>query len=419
VSRPPGQRPRRPSRRPPVAPEVELAIDGLAAGGDGVGRDPDGRVTFVAGAAPGERVVARLIERKASFARGALVRVVAPSPDRVAPPCPRFVDRSCGGCAWQHVAPRAQAAAKQAIVAGALRRAIAAGTTLHPLEAPAPPYGWRRRARLQWIRPDAGRATIGFYGPGTRRIADVAACPQLAPGLERALAAVHAGLGTALGPRGELELLLGEDGAVHLAVHGPVDPAALDDLVGRGAVAGATYGGRTIGALDVALEHGVRGRADRFAQASREGNRALVACVLAAAGPLAGRRVLELHAGGGNLTRPLVAAGAAVVAVEQGPPPEAIAGVDWRTGDAAEVVAGLAGERFDLAVLDPPRSGDRALMAPLVALGPAAIVYVSCDPATLARDLEALVGYAATDAWPLDLMPQTAHVEVVVRLARR
>ena len=142
------------------ARELELTVDSLAAGGDAVGRAEDGRVVFVTGAAPGERVRVRLTEEHRQFARGALLSVLTPSPDRVEPPCPLFRDRTCGGCAWQHVAYPVQAAAKQASVASALRRPIADGMELEPIETPVAPYHWRRRARFHWVRPAGSQAAL-------------------------------------------------------------------------------------------------------------------------------------------------------------------------------------------------------------------------------------------------------------------
>jgi len=137
--------------------------------------------------------------------------------------------------------------------------------------------------------------------------------------------------------------------------------------------------------------------------------------------PREGARVLELYAGQGNLTRVLREGARSVVAVDaQTPDAPASGGVSWRKGDVADAIATLAevGDRFDLAVLDPPRAGAAAVLPALTALRPPRIVYVSCDPATLARDLNRLraTGYTATRAQALDLMPQTAHVEVVVTL---
>jgi 23S rRNA (uracil1939-C5)-methyltransferase len=184
------------------------------------------------------------------------------------------------------------------------------------------------------------------------------------------------------------------------------------------------------GAPVVEIEEGLEGGAAGFAQASATGNAALCAEVERAASPRAGARVLELFAGAGNFTRTLRAGAGAVVASDVSPAPPllgrapspGVAAVEWRRGPAgvvaADAVAG--GETFDLVVLDPPREGAAEAVAALLALAAPRLVYISCDPATLARDLVALVagGYRPGWAQPLDLMPQTAHVEVVATLSR-
>jgi len=189
-------------------------------------------------------------------------------------------------------------------------------------------------------------------------------------------------------------------------------------------VVGVILSRQVFGQAAVEIEPGQWGQADRFAQASRAGNQALCAAVDRVARPRDGARVLELHAGSGNLTRVLADGAAGVLAVDGRPGrPAGGPGVQWRIGAVEEVVAELAaaGERFDLVALDPPREGARPLCEPIAALEPRRIVYVSCDPATLARDLDQLdrLGYAASWAQPIDLMPQTAHVEVVTALVRR
>ncbi|MCB9565587.1 MAG: hypothetical protein H6708_34815, partial [Kofleriaceae bacterium] len=171
------------------------------------------------------------------------------------------------------------------------------------------------------------------------------------------------------------------------------------------------------GAATIELEPGLAGAADAFAQASRDGNRALVAEVVAAVAPAPGLRVLELFAGGGNFTRHLTAAGATVVANDVVAPAVTPPGARFEVGPAAETVARLAatGARFDVVLLDPPRTGAREVVAALAALGAPRIVYVSCDAATLGRDLELLAaaGWAPRRAAVLDVMPQTPHLEIV------
>ncbi len=410
--------------------ELELEVDSLAAGGDAVGRAADGRVVFVPGAAPGERVRVRLVEEHKQFARGVLLQIITPSPDRVEPPCPLFRDRTCGGCAWQHVAYPAQAAAKQASVASALRRSIAEGMELEPIATPVAPYRWRRRARLHWVRPaNSDAALVGLYPPRSRRVTQVAACPQLEPGLEAALPAVHAVLAPGLFQKGEIDLLCDPGGQVQVAVRGPCRTRAAEGLVGQGGVVGVILGRQVFGAAALEIEPGQWAQADRFAQPSRAGNAALVAAVERATRPREGARVLELYAGSGNLTRTLLDGALSVLAVDTRPGRQvAHPRLRWQVGPVEEVVADLVGRgagsasaerlELDLVVLDPPREGARAALDSIAALAAPRLVYVSCDPATLARDLDRLsaLGYRAVRAGAIDLMPQTSHVEVVVSL---
>jgi 23S rRNA (uracil1939-C5)-methyltransferase len=384
---------------------VDLEVTALAAGGDGVARDVSGRVTFVPRAAPGDRVRVKLVKQTASFARGEIVELLAPGPARVAPPCAHFV-AGCGGCQWLHVTHAAQLEAKQAIVTGALRRL--AGLVVHPIAAPAPELGWRRRARFH-----VQLGKLGLYAAGSQTVIPLRECPQLAPGLAAALAVIAGGPSP---PDGELALLLGHRGEVAVGVEAVWRGAAA--LVGRagivGVVSGAAPHRKSHGEPVVEVEPGLFGGPWDFAQAGAEGNAALVAQTLAALGPESGR-LLELYAGAGNFTRALTAAGWQVVPTDAAMPARPLAG--FVAGPVATVLRDTAGP-FDAIVLDPPRAGAADAIAGILAHAPRTIVYVSCDPATLARDAERLVGYRATDAWPLDLMPQTAHLEVVMRLDR-
>jgi 23S rRNA (uracil1939-C5)-methyltransferase len=383
-----------------------VEVTALAAGGDGVARD-EGRVTFVPRTAPGDRVRVRLTKQTKSFARGELVSIETASPDRVDPPCPHF-KRGCGGCAWQHVARPAQLAAKQAIVAGALRKLA---VPIEPVADPCPPLGWRRRARFHVA---GGR--VGLYREGSHDVLAIDACPQLVPALDAAYRAVVA----ASPPDGELALALGHKGEVVVGVQKPWKLA--DKLVGKAGIVGVVAGEASAGRPRIELEPGLQGGPWDFAQASAEGNAALIEHARGALGrppivdkPPAFGFVLELHAGSGNLTRGFRADGWTVTTSDIAP------GADL-LGPADEVLARAKGPNgpFDAIVLDPPRTGAAEAVAGILAHAPPRIVYVSCDPATLARDAERLVagGYRAERAWPLDLMPQTAHVEVVLRLTR-
>ncbi|HSJ96864.1 MAG TPA: TRAM domain-containing protein, partial [Myxococcota bacterium] len=182
-------------------PLVELTIESLAAGGDGVGRAPDGRVVFVPLAAPGDRVRVRLVEEKARFARGEIEALLVPGPERVEPRCPVF--GICGGCAWQHLDYEAQVRAKRERLRDALAR-IAGLAELPPLAfTPSPaPYGYRGRARVR-----VERGGVGFRRRRSHALCAVTGCPLLAPPLDAALAALAAAPPR---PAGEWELALGE-----------------------------------------------------------------------------------------------------------------------------------------------------------------------------------------------------------------
>jgi 23S rRNA (uracil1939-C5)-methyltransferase len=418
---------KRTARRPPKL--LKLRVDSLAFGGDAVGRDADGRVTFVPDAAPGDLVEVRLVEEHKGWARAALERVLEPGEARVDAPCPIY--DACGGCQWQHVSIAAQRAAKQDIVKRALRKVVA---EVRPLLAPVPDLRWRRRARLRFRS-----STIGYAERRSHRLIDVLACLQLEPALEAALAAVRAQLGPALVGGGELSMVSSARGQVHLMIEAhEVSGLAAAGLVGQAGIAGlvlrpahgpdVSFGAPEIDLADDA-DAPFFARADGFQQASAAGNAALRALVREDSAPLHGQRVLELHAGSGNFTRDLAAAAAHVVAVEEVAPAAALGArslaarglhAEWRMQTTAAALADRE-LRPDVVVLDPPRVGlQPGEAAALAGLGAARIVYVSCDPETLARDLGTLVasGYRVAHATPVDLMPQTYHVETVVRLER-
>ncbi|MDB4956451.1 MAG: deoxyribonuclease/rho motif-related [Myxococcales bacterium] len=365
-------------------------------------RDPGGRVTFVPNTVPGDRVRVGLVKETKSFARGELVEVLAPSPSRVEPPCEYF-RAGCGGCQWQHVARAAQLEAKQAIVANALRNI--AGLAIERIADPAPPLGWRRRARFHVV---GGR--VGLYANASHRLIPLAHCPQLEPALEPAFKAVA----SVTPPDGELAFVRGHRGEIVVGLERSWRGAPA--LIGRAGIVGVIAGDDVHGETVIEIEPDLYGGPWDFAQASAAGNRALIAATQAALGPGPGR-LLELYAGAGNFTRGFVAAGWDVTATDVEPPRKPIARARFISGAAQWVLGKLEG-MFDAIVLDPPRTGAAEAIDGIVKISPKTIVYVSCDPATLARDVARLVtaGYRAERAWPFDLMPQTSHVEVVLRL---
>lgn len=412
-----------------------VAITRLAGGGDGVGR-LGGKVIFVPLTAPGDVCAVALVEERPAFLRGRLLGLESPSPHRVAPRCPLF--GVCGGCAWQHVAPALQREAKRSIVEDALARIGHLEHPPVPETVPSPAaYGYRHRVRLH-VAAHRGRARFGFYRPGSRDLVPAAGCPVLHPALERLLPL----LGEAGRRRPELFARCSEVRAdtdyrgalVRLALlprHGPpraFPREALDGLVDtadRGTpefLAGPAADrplrlGPEAGALETT------GAA--FTQVNLEQNRALVRVALDGAAPRAGEEVLDLFCGLGNLSLPAAARGAVVLGVDRDAAAvrQAVAnalrlGLDavFRAGDAAAEARRLAaeGRRFGLVLLNPPRTGARETVA-IPALAPSRVLMVSCDPATFARDAALLCegGYRLSAVQPLDLFPQTAHVETV------
>ncbi len=237
---------------------------------------------------------------------------------------------------------------------------------------------WRR------LSPDAP-AIIGYAARRSHHLVDVAACPQLEPALEAALGEIRAVLGKTLGGAGEIELLLGREGAIHIVLEGHDAPACADAaaaLVGKAGILGVVLRSAaatvTLGVDLIDLGDGgdtapFLAAADLFAQVSAPGNDALRRLVLAAAGPLSGLRVLELYAGSGNFTRDLAGEAAHVVAVEDAPapprspratspPPASPNASSGVPGPAEDALA--ADEHFDVVVVDPPRAGLRASASP-------------------------------------------------------
>ena len=382
---------------------LEVRIDSLAAGGDGVARAPDGRVLFVPFTAPGDRVRVRLIETRARFARGRVDALLEPGPARVDPVCPAF--GSCGGCAWQHVAHEVQLEAKRRILEDALRRigGIAFTSEIEVVASPSP-YGYRSRTRV--VRSGD---RIGYRRRRSRAVHAVSRCPVLTAGLERVLHDL-ATTSEAGGDPGETEWELAEgvDGTragPMNAAPGDLEPLELQVLGDR-----------------------LRISAGVFFQANAWLRDALATAVVDAAGR--GETLVEVFSGAGFFTLALSRRFTRVTAIEANP----LAIADLRTNLATarrenvEVRAGALEAALprltsaDAVVLDPPRTGlPPGTAVRLAALALRRIVYLSCDPATLARDLSIFQaqGYRVERVTVFDLFPQTPHIETLALLERR
>ncbi len=356
-----------------VGSELELSIESLAAGGDGVAH-AEGRVVFVEHAAPGDRALVRVREVRPRWARGEIERLLVAGPSRREPPCP-YAER-CGGCDWLHLDESAQRAARVAIACDALRR-ISGFAELPAVEQLISPsaLGYRARARLAW---DQGR--VGFRARHSHEVVDVERCAVLDGPTQSELDALREDP-----PRGSGEVEL------------------------RGFRSPLVLGSRTL-ALGP----------DSFVQPNSRLWEPWRELVLDACGR--GRIALELYAGAGFYSAGLDERFERVVAVERGPGAR-----DLARNARVEAVSAAAEdwvprelERLgpELVLLNPPRGGcHRLVSAALAAAPPARLVYVSCDPATLARDVRELRHrMRVARLVVIDALPQTHHVEVLCAL---
>jgi 23S rRNA (uracil1939-C5)-methyltransferase len=416
-----------------VTDELSLDVERLTFGPDALAHDGR-RIVFVPHGAPGDRICGRVVERHPGWARAEIAAVVRPGPERVLPGCPAFP--ICGGCQWQHVAPQAQRAAKRAIVAEQLARlAGIRDADVLPVEVPGGDWGYRARMTLV---VEGRRA--GYHRARSHALVEIADCPIADAVLSEHLPAARALVAALRAPLARVTLARAPGGVV-LVAHasarpGPADAHAAESLLARSAsVRGIVLRGAgtrlVLGdpTVRVPLETGLdlEVPADVFTQVSPAANAALVAAVLAHGGVVPGARVLDLYCGAGTFSLPLARRGAAVVGIERDRVAVAAAHDNAaRTGLAASFTAdavahalpGMSPGAIDAIVLDPPRTGAADAVPALARLRAPRLVYVSCDPATLARDVALLRahGYRLNAVQPLDLFPQTYHIESVAEL---
>ena len=388
-----------------------MSIRSLAAGGDGVARLPDGLALFVPLSAPGDRVRVRIVERRRRFARGEISEVLEEGPKRCAPRCAVF--GRCGGCSWQHLEYSAQVGAKQEILREALVRI---GGWKLPDElafVPSPDsYGYRIRARLL-----AGRAGIGYRERASHTLCAVNGCPILAPALDAEVARLGAdeNLVADASSEHEWELVAGQEGRVRSRPLELLDSPHASDPPG--------------GIVLTADGDSLQVSFGTFVQANGSLHSALRAAVLGLAGR--GRRALELHAGAGFFTLALARRFSEFEAVEASPGAVGDLRTNLRAAglDHVRVIEGDVEQVLELGVspapelifLDPPRAGlSPGSLESLADLSAPRIVYLSCDPATLARDTARLGerGYCLASVQGFDLFPQTSHVEALALLVK-
>ncbi|HKD01755.1 MAG TPA: class I SAM-dependent RNA methyltransferase [Terriglobales bacterium] len=428
---------------------MELTIEKLVYGGDGLARLPadergPGKAVFLPFVLPGERVEASLVEQKKGFARARVENVLGPSPARIAPACVYF--GRCGGCHYQHTGYEHQLKIKVDILRENLRRM--AKVELEDIEVHASlPWNYRNRTRLQ-LRASPG-FTVGYFKLNSHELMPIKECPISSPLINRAIRELWE-IGRAEGVE-EIEFFANaDDSQLLVETYGEGDGrlgqslstlvpevcgvAVFPDISGtrarRGpptcAPQGAGEGARPpLGLTYKTRQASYRVSAGAFFQINRHLTDELVTLVTTGR---SGHTALDLYAGVGLFSTVLSRKFDRVIAVESSP----VSGADLQSNSPANVkaVRGTAEQYLekvsgklqpDLVVVDPPRSGlGDSVVQRLVSLGAPRVTYVSCDPATLSRDLRGLLksGYRVEQAHLVDLFPQTYHLESVFHLLR-
>ncbi|CAE6892401.1 Catalyzes the formation of 5-methyl-uridine at position 1939 (m5U1939) in 23S rRNA [Vibrio sp. B1REV9] len=391
---------------------------------------------FIDGALPGEEVVAQLVEEKSKFARGKLIKVLKPSDARVEPFCPHY--HECGGCDLQHLNYDQQLTHKQQTLRQLMRKF--AGSDIE-LEQPilGASLGYRRRARVSlFVDKKTRQLHFGFRKKQSKQIAQVTDCPVLAPELNVLLPEIYSALKAFKKPEklGHVELVLGDSGPCitlrHLSKLTEEETNTLVELAKRHHA--SFYLMPETDQLDLVegdtpfyQETGVKVpfTPNNFIQVNQTVNQKMVAQAVAWLEPQNDERVLDLFCGLGNFSLPIAKKAKHVVGVEgvaemvekaaNNASLNQINNAQFYHANLEQDFEGQAwaAEQFDKVLLDPARAGASGIIDQVSKLGAQRVVYVSCNPATLARDSQSLLeqGYTLTKLGMLDMFPHTSHLE--------
>jgi len=421
-----------------------LIIETMVNGGAGLARH-DGRVIFIPHSAVGDKVICRTTKNKKHFSEAEVVELVEGGPQRRNPPCP--VAGLCGGCQWQHLTYEAQRYWKEKLFSDTLvHQCSVSSEKILPIVSEGDEWFYRSRVQLKCQNTKAG-FILGFYRSKSRTVVSTDQCYIIAPPLNQLLK--------------QLQNLF--NGSVFADLIPQID-LAIDDR--RRCAVTVHYRGRNRSELVVFLKQSdldadllvqtvtkrklenIKGSGvlqidvseptihlnyavGSFSQINLEQNRKLVETVVDLAQLTPEMRIIDLYCGMGNFSLPLAQAGAKVTGIEESLSSikRAIRNADLNKIERADFICGCAKQEFnkiadrdaiDLLLLDPPRSGAIDVMTTIIESPPARIIYISCDPQTLARDLKLLLHgtYRLISSQPFDLFPQTHHCESVTLLER-
>jgi len=418
-----------------------LEIESLAYGPYGIGRI-DNQVIMVPATVPGDKITARVTDSKGNYAFGEMVRLLQPSRLRQTPPCPYVND--CGGCPWQQVRYEAQLKAKAQSVADALRRiGKLEGFELRPIIASPREYHYRRRVRLQCDKDKR----IGFFRAFSHDLVEIDACLIADGTLNKVIYPLRTWVNELDTTVEHVEIVTGDDPNEIVAVgkaagefisrdNSPCEhllnqASGINGLILHGDKWRKEWGHT---AVSIRSDDGIclKVKGDVFTQINAQGNRKLLRELLAAGSFDKNDQLLELYSGAGNFTLSIAKQAREVVVVEsyrqsidsgkRSAQFNGIANIRWVCAHVPAALERFAKqrERFSKIILDPPRAGAKGIERNLASLGAEKILYVSCNPASLARDLSALArhGYKLTFVQPIDLFPHAFHVEALAVMIR-
>lgn len=416
---------------------MQVKIESLAAGGAGIAR-VDGKVYFVTGGLPEDVLEIKVVKDKGKFAEAVISGIIEPSANRVEALCPVF-DR-CGGCELQTLAYESQIREKENILGETLRRIGGfQDINIEPIKASPKHYGYRNRVTLSAFFY-SGMWHVGYNQKRSNRKVKIDGCPVADNLIESAIGRLSDVLSSISDPSYSLD-------KVHISSNGLKAYFTLVTKQGRKADTlnvlikhlkryEETENVSVLGQREVEFEYESAGfkflsRPSVFAQANYSVNVAMVETVLEWAGSDGGDSILDLYSGTGNFSLPLSRRALSVDAVEinrsavnlakRSAQLNKVDNIVFHVSSSAHYLQELGkDDNFDAVVLDPPRDGAKESLEGIANLSPSKIIYVSCDPATLARDLKSLAarGYELSAVRPFDMFPETSHIESVSLLTK-
>ena len=418
-----------------MAEIAQVRFEKMVYGGECLGRLPDGRAVFVPFVLPGELANIEITESKDRFARGRSIELLEVSPDRVIPPCPYF--SICGGCHYQHLGYAQQLSLKKGLVEDQLQR-IGKFSDLPEVQITASPtpFGYRNQVQFHPTRPEDAETTprLGFKRAASDEVLPIEKCLLIPDEMNELLSQIEMDVDSGIARVG---MRLDSEGEIMLVFEGETDepPELFIDLPVSSTYLSPDGRSLNLGGND-ALVFRVLGKEflvspESFFQVNLPVAEEMVSHVLTLIDGRENLSILELYSGVGLFSRFLAPHAKSLTAIESSPSAcfdfagnlDAFENISLYEGAVESLLPEILEQikPVDLVVLDPPRSGFHAkARQALIDLNPREIIYISCDPSTLARDLKQLkeAGYSLRSVRAFDMFPQTAHVETMIELRR-